>query len=336
MTVAVAMVACGALHAGGLPDYVHRQPVSGTIRIQGTEYVSGVLAHWMEGFRKVHPDVSFEVKLKGTGSAMPALYTGMADIVFLGRENDLTDNNGFGRVKQYPPTRFELLNGSLDEPGMADALVVFVHKDNPIDRLSLAELDAVFGHEGRRGLSRKRTWGDLGLSGAWADRPVNLYAYHARTGTGRFFQDKVLLKSRKMNWRQLREYRDRRYSDGTVHHASRQILEALAGDPQGLAVSSLRFPNDWVKPIAISVGVGGRAYRATRESLISGDYPLARRPYAFVDVPPGSRLDPVVAEFLSYVLSARGQADVVKMRGYLPLDLRQASEQRKHLEHLSP
>jgi len=332
----IVALASGALHAGALPDDARRHVASGTIRIQGTEFVSGVLARWMEGFGKLHPEVSFEVALKGTGSAMPALYTGRADLVFLGRENDITDNNGFGRVKQYPPTRFELLNGSLDEPGMADALVVFVHKDNPIERMSLAELDAVFGHEGRRGLPRKLTWGDLGLSGAWADRPINLHAYHARTGTGRFFQDKVLLKSRKMNWRRLKEYRNERYLDGTIHHASKQILEALADDPHGLAVSGLRFPNDRVKPIALSVEAGGRAHRATRESLVSGDYPLARRPYAFVDVPPGGRLDPALGKFLDYVLSARGQADVLEVRGYLPLDPRQASQQRGHLERLWP
>lgn len=331
-TAGLVAFAAGVLHAGETSGSGGRQEASGTIRIWGTEYMSGVLDHWMRGFQESHPGVTFEVQLRGTGSAMPALYTGRADIALLGRENDLTDNNGFGRVKQYPPTRLELLNGSLDEPGMADALVVFVHRDNPLERISLAELDAAFGHEGRRGLPAALTWGDLGLPGAWAQRPVNLHAYHARTGTGRFFQDSVLGKSRKMRWPRLKEYRNSRYSDGTVQHAARQILDALADDPDGLAIAGLRYAHAGVKPVALSVEVGGRAHHATVESLVSGDYPLARRPYAFVDVPPGGRLDPTVRAFLGYVLGERGQADVRGWRGYLPLGPRQAEAQRRLLE----
>ncbi len=107
------------------------QTIAGTIRIWGDENMSTVMKSWEEGFKKNHPDVNFETRLIGTAAAMPALYTGLADLAVMGRESNAMDDNGFLHVLYYAPLRLDLMTGSLDVPGKSYALAIFVHKDNP-------------------------------------------------------------------------------------------------------------------------------------------------------------------------------------------------------------
>lgn len=331
--LAIGSIGVTAHAADALPAYKPEQSVSGTIRIWGHDYMSAVTQYWARGFQRFHPEARFEIVLKGSAAATPGLYSGAADIALLGRENNVTDDNGFGRVKQYKPLRLELMGGSLDQPGKSDALVVFVHRDNPLARMTLAQLDAVFGHEHRQGMGGNlRMWDELGVGGEWAGRPIRLYAYHADTGAGEFFRNTALLGSHKMNWDNLTEYRDRRRSDGTVYRSAEQIIDALRQDRYGMAISSLRFAHAEVKPIALAAHERGAYFQATRASLVARDYPLARRTYAFVDKPPGKPLDPKVKEFLRYVLSDEGQADVVRDHGYLPLNREVLATQLARLE----
>ncbi|MFI5336169.1 MAG: PstS family phosphate ABC transporter substrate-binding protein, partial [Opitutales bacterium] len=254
-----------------------------------------------------------------SATAMPGLYAGKADLALLGRENNITDDNGFGRVKLYAPRRFELMTGSLATEGKAPALVVLVHRDNPLARLTLAQLDALFSCEHRRSPATLRTWGQLGLTGEWADRPIHLYGYDAETGTGQYFARTVLGGSRKLNWENFREFKNSRNLDGTALPASQQILEALRADPWGLAVGSLRYADERVKALPLAADDGSPFVSATADTLISRAYPLTRLTYAFVDQPPGRPLDPKVKEFLRYIFSRQGQDDILRDRGYLPL-----------------
>ena len=326
-----ALAAFVTMTATAQEPYRALAPVTGTIRIWGHPYMAAVVRHWAEGFEKFHPAAKVEAKLMGSDTAIPGLYSGNADIALMGRENNVIDDMGFARPKQYKFTRLELMNGSLDVPGKSDALVVFVHKDNPLARLTLAELDAIAGCERRRGHAPVGTWGDLGVGGEWATQPIRIYMYDAGTGTGRFFQHAVLADSRKMNWDRITEYKDRRRYDRSVYRAGEQILDALRGDRFGMAIASLRFASSDVKPIAIARDGRGPFVLPTRESVITRAYPLGRPTYAFVDVPPGKPMDPNAAEFLRYALSREGQADVERDRGYLPLDPRTLAEQRAAL-----
>jgi phosphate transport system substrate-binding protein len=335
LTALAACVATGQARAQGLasaPQYQPGQNVSGTIRIWGDEYMSAVTRNWAEGFRKYQPDINFEIKLTGTATAMPAIYTGAGDLALLGRETNDTDDNGFLHVLYYTPLRLELMTGSLDVPGKSYALVVYVHKDNPLSKLTLAQLDAVFGCEHRRGLDNIRTWGQLGLTGEWKDKPINLYGYDAETGTGLFFLHAALAGSRKMNWEHLKEFKDIKNSDGSVYESGQQIIDALRKDRFGLAVSGVRYANPEVKTVALAAQDGGPFYQATKENLIARKYPLTRVTYAFVNQPPGKPIDPKVKEFLRYVFSREGQQDTVRGGGgYLPLSRDAIQEQLKKL-----
>jgi phosphate transport system substrate-binding protein len=329
--MAVISMATAHCRAQAGAPYQASQPITGTIRIWGDDNMSGVTSAWEKGFQKFHPHVSFETRLMGTSTAMPGIYTGVADLALIGRETNTTDNDGFLHVLQYRPLRFELMTGSLDEPGKSYALAIFVHKDNPLSKLTLTQLDAVFGCEHRRGLDNIRTWGQLGLAGEWKNKSITLYSYDAETGTGRFFLHAVLADSRKMNWEALKEFKDIETLSGSTYESGQQIIDALRKDRFGLAVSSVRYANPQVKEISLAVRDGGPYFIATRDNLISRKYPLTRVTYAFVNQQPDKHIDPKVREFLRYIFSLEGQEDIARDHGYLPLSQETIREQLKKL-----
>jgi phosphate transport system substrate-binding protein len=315
-----------------LPQYRPNQIVSGTIRIWGDDSLGVLMKSLQRGFSKYHPDVRFDTNLMGTSTAMAGIYTGVADLAFMGRRSTAKEIMGFEWVFQYKPLEIEVMTGSLDEPGKSPALVIFVRKDNPISQLTLAQLDAIFGCEHRRGLSNIRTWGQLGLQGEWADKPIRAYAFDADTGTGSFFQQVVLNDSRKWNWDRVNEFKDIKRADGSVYDSGQRILDALAADRYGIAVSNLRYINSEVKPVAVSVQTGKPYYEASKGNLIQRSYPLTRAIYTYINRAPRKPVDSQLKEFLLYLLSREGQETVMEDGGFLPLTEEILSHNLKKLE----
>ncbi len=310
--------------------------VPGAIRIGGDPQMSGVVKAWVDGYRKGHPGASFDVSLCGTDNAMPGLYLGTSDLGLFGREINVTDHDGFAHVLQYEPFGLELMTGSLDLPGKSCALAVFVNERNPLTRLTLAELDAVFGAERRRGHSDMETWGGLGLQGAWAAAPINRYCFDLETGTGRFFAHSVLKDSLKLKWSRTLEFRDIPLPDGSVDEAGRRIALALAGDPYGIAIGDLRNARPGIKVIAIAEREEGPYLVPTRNSVAEHSYPLARTTYVYLNRPPGKPVEPRIRDFLNYVLGPEGRAAVESDGGFLPLTEARAAEQAGKLGRATP
>jgi phosphate transport system substrate-binding protein len=300
---------------------------AGTLRIWGDTYMSSVVLVWEKQFRRYHPDVQFETQLMGTDTAMPGLYTGKADIALFGRESNTTENDGFLHTLQYRPLQLRLMTGSLDVPGKSYAPVLFVHKDNPLDKLTLAQADSVFGCGQQGQAAPARTWGDLGLGGEWKDNPIHLYAFDLESGTGIFFLHALQGDSKKMNWEIIHEYSDQRRPDGTSYEAGEQTMDALQHDRYGLAVSSLRYANGNVKALALAAASESRYVQASRETLVNGAYPLTRMTYAFINQPPGQPVPALVKEFLRFVYSDEGQKVVLESQGFLPLTKQDAAQQ---------
>src|SRR5579864_2299085 len=157
--------------------YVPRQAVSGTIRIWGhgayaksQDFIEGLVQAWEAGFNKHQPGVHFDNHLNGTAAAIGALYTGTGDLALMGREIWPPEVAAFKEVFDYEPTGLNVVTGSFNVRNRGYALVIFVHKDNPLSKLTLTQLDAIYGVERRRGGKPVRTWGDLGLSGEWRDQ----------------------------------------------------------------------------------------------------------------------------------------------------------------------
>ncbi len=289
------------------------------IRVWGTAELKPLLDRWQEGFKKVHPEARFETRMTGSDAGLPGLYTRHADIALLGREATDAEVKAFEWIYRYKPAAIEVATGSLGAPGRSPALIVYVHRDNPLAQLTLVQLDAAFGCERLRSAPTNiRTWGQLGLTGDWSARPIHLYAPDTEEGTGRFFRHVVLHDSRMLDWEHLQEFAETKGRPST-HDAGKKILTALATDPLGLAVAGAGVGDSRVKPLALAATSGGPYFAATAENLTTRAYPLTRAVFAYVNRPPAAPLDSKVRAFLDYVLSSDGQQFVADLGEYLPL-----------------
>jgi phosphate transport system substrate-binding protein len=254
----------------------------------------------------------------GTASAIGALYTGAGNVALLGEEISPEAARAFRREKGYAPTGIEVATGSLDVNFFDYAHMVFVHRDNPVERLTLGELDAIFGTEHRRGTRDIRTWGEAGATGEWASKRIQPYGWKVDEDFALFFREAVLQDSHRWNV-DIKEYVHVMRSDGTQYDHGQQILDALARDPSGIAISNVRYAVPGVKALALARDPTDGYYAPTIANLISQKYPLARIIPAYIDRPPGKPVEPAVREFLRFVLSRQGQQALLKESGYLPL-----------------
>jgi phosphate transport system substrate-binding protein len=335
-----------------LPPYKPEQIVTGTIRNFGFG-LGGVLKLWEEGFQKIHPGIRFDDKLPTSDAAIPALLTGVADLAPDGGEATLTENLSFFEVYGYPVTGITVASGAYDVEGKSNGPVVFVHKDNPITKLTLTQLDGIFGAErtagmrgfewtpsdGRDARENIRTWGQLGLTGEWADKPIQTYG-HAPSGTTRFFQWKVLKNGDKWN-PNFREYVETgskmiaAEDKATQRLGARYMLgQELANDRYGIAWTVMPQAKDigGIKAIALASREGGAYVTPSRQTFQDRSYPLVRNIYIYFNRKPGAPVDPKLKEFLRYILSRDGQEIVEKNGSYLPLTAAVVNEQRRSLD----
>ena len=319
-----------------LPHYRPERTVAGTIRVWGhgsfqRDFMGRLMSYWEEGFRKYQPAVHIENRMYGTASAIGALYTGAGDLAILGEEIHPAAEAAFERVLGYPPTEFDIATGSLDVRNFDYAQVFFVHKDNPLSKITLEQLDGIFGSEHRRGPRNIRTWGELGLNGEWKRKPIHAYGWRIEDDFAFYLQGALLMGSHKWNC-DLREFGRMNRPDGSVYDAGQQILDALAEDRYGIGVSNVRYMSPRVKALPVGMREGGPYYSATKQNLIDRKYPFTRIIPAFVNRSPRQPLDPKVKEFLRYLLSYEGQEDIVRDGNYLPLSRQATEEQRRKLE----
>lgn len=278
--------------------------VSGAIRCWGSAQMEGLLQLWQAGFARSHPRIRFENHMYGAVSAIGGLYAGAADLV-LSREIWPEESQAYAQVKGHAPLVFEVATGSFDVPTKSDALGVFVAADNPLGHLTLAQLAAAFTRSANG-------WGDFGLTGAWASRPVHRYAYLYDNAGMRLFRELVNRGAPDWNW-ETKGFGNLENAGGRVD-AGRRILDALAADRDGIAISNPHYATAAVKSLAIGRSAAGPFIPLTRETVRDRSYPLTRGVFLYVD-----RLDARVAEFLQYILSAEGRADVAREGDYLPL-----------------
>src|SRR5260370_22837444 len=269
-----------------------------------------------------------ENRRSGTAAAVARLTRGVPDRTIAGEEKQPPAAAAFERVMHYPPLKIQIATGSLDVRNFDYAHVFFVHQDNPLSKLTLTDLDAIFGSEHRRGPRNIRKWGDLGLTGEWQDKSITPYGWRIDDDFATYLQDELLLGSHRWNC-DLREFRHISNPDGSIYDHGRQILDALAKDRYGIAVSNLRYMNAYVKPLALAVTDGSPYYEANKDNLIQRKYPFSRIIPAFINRAPGKPVDPKVKEFLRYILSYEGQQDIVREGGYLPVNQESIREQLK-------
>ena len=302
-----------------LPVYSPDEHVSGVIRIWGSDMFGGkdFKEGFERGFQRHHPGVSFGYNLGGPSLAVSGLTVGACD-VGVARRVSWELLLAFQRLHNYDPLEVTGMTGW----GVNPAFVVAVHRTNPVTQLTMAQLDGIYGAartggwvgttwhpEHARGPEKNlRRWGQLGLAGGWAERPIHVYGYNLRFMYGPRFSDDVLQGSDQWN-ENLRQYAQVAGPDGRLLNSDQQMADDLAKDPSGIAYWSYgRATNPDIKLIAIEAKEGAPAYAATIENIRDHSYPLFDRMFFYLDCKPGQLLPPLLREFMRYVLSRDVQA----------------------------
>ena len=291
---------------------------------KGQDYIVTLLRAWQADFQKSHSDVRFYDRLDGDASAIGGLYTDTADLAILDREASFIEVDAYQQGTGYDPFRIPVASGSVANPHHAPALVVYVNRANPLTHLTMQQLDGIFDADHRLGPRNYKTWGDLGLTGDWAAKPIQLYTYSIQSAEVQFFERAALKGSQKFSCC-LTPFQPKQGET-----AGRQIAYALSRDNYGLALSSEPAPD--LKPIPLSADVNAAAVLPTAESIMAGKYPLARAVYIYAKRKPKEPLPSNVAAFLRYIVSPEGQAIAARTGGYLPLSPELAAKAKEALK----
>lgn len=279
-----------------LKPYEKVSGVSGNLNSIGSDTLNNLMTLWAEGFRAIYPNVNIQIEGKGSSTAPPALIEGTAQLGPMSREMKAAEIDAFEKKYGHKPTEVKVA---------LDSLAVFVHKDNPIKGLSLDQLDNIFSSTNKRGGKPINTWGELGLKGEWANRPLSLYGRNSASGTYGFFKEHALKNG---------DYR----SSVKEQPGSSSVVQGVANDLGGIGYSGIGYKTSGVKALALAEAAGGTVQEPSLENCLSGAYPMARFLYIYVNKKPNEPMDKLVHEFVKFVNSKEGQEIVVK-DGYYPM-----------------
>jgi len=278
-----------------LPTYEKTSGVSGNLSSVGSDSLANLMTLWAEDFKRAYPNVNIQIQAAGSSTAPPALTEGTANLGPMSRPMKDNEIQAFEEKYGYKPTAV---------PVAIDALAVFVHKDNPIKSLDIEQVDAIFSSTRLCGGEKDiKTWGDLGLTGEWAAKPIQLFGRNSVSGTYGYFKEEALCKG---------DYK----ANVNEQPGSASVVQSISSTLNSIGYSGIGYKTSSVRAVPLSKG--GEAFEASEENALAGKFPLARFFYVYVNKAPNKPLSPIDAEFLKLVLSKQGQEIVVK-DGYIPL-----------------
>ncbi len=292
-----------------LPDYQKSSGVSGNLSSVGSDTLANLMTLWAEDFKRFYPNVNIQIQAAGSSTAPPALTEGTSNIGPMSRKMKDKELEAFETKYGYKPTAI---------PVAIDALAVYVHKDNPIDGLSIEQVDAIFSSTRKCGSSTSiDSWGKAGMSGAWANRDIQLFGRNSVSGTYGYFKKKALCKGDFKN---------------TVNEqpGSASVVQSVATSLNSIGYSGIGYKTSSVRTVPLSKKSGEAPVEANPENAVSGAYPLSRFLYVYVNKAPNKPLSPLEREFIKSVLSKSGQQVVVK-DGYIPLPAKVVEKTRTQL-----
>jgi phosphate transport system substrate-binding protein len=290
-----------------VPAYKKTSGISGNINSIGSDTMNNLMALWAEAFRKMYPNVKIQIEGKGSSTGPPALIAGTSQFAPMSRPMRATEIDQFESKFGYKPTEIRTA---------FDALAVYVNKDNPLEKLTMGQVDAVFSKNRRRGGKNVATWGDLGLEGDWAARPISLYGRNSASGTYGFFKEHTLKNG---------DFKDQ----VKEQPGSASVVQGVTEDRFGIGYSGIGYRTSGVKALALAET--DQYSNGSYDDVKSGKYPLSRYLYVYINKAPGKPLDPLVQEYVKLILSREGQ-EVVLKDGYLPLSASIVKEELAKLE----
>ncbi|MDY0248492.1 MAG: phosphate ABC transporter substrate-binding protein PstS family protein [Pseudomonas sp.] len=293
-----------------LPDYQRASGISGNLTSIGSDTLANLMTLWAEEFKKNYPNVNVQIQAAGSSTAPPALAEGTANMGPMSRTMKDSEIQAFEARYGYRPTAV---------PVAIDALAVYVHKDNPIEGLTIAQVDAIFSSTRRCSTGADITrWGDLGLTDAWADRPIQLYGRNSVSGTYGYFKDNALCKGDFKN-------------NVNEQPGSASVVQSVSSSLNAIGYSGIGYRTSSVRAVPLAAKAGEPFIEATPEQAASGVFPLSRYLYVYVNKRPNQALAPLDREFVKLMLSKQGQ-EVVNRDGYVPLPATVINKLYKDLE----
>ena len=281
-----------------LPSYKATSGVSGNVKSVGSDTLNNLMTLWAEGFRRSYPDVKIEIEGKGSSTAPPALIAGTSNFGPMSRAMKSKETDAFEKKFGYKPGRIRVA---------VDALAVFTNKDNPLKCLSLPQVDAIFSKTRKGGMkSDLATWGQVGLKGMWASKPISVYGRNSASGTYGYFKKVALYKG---------DYKD----SVKEQPGSSAVVQGVASDKFALGYSGIGYKTADVIALPVSNKTGQKCYGPEAKNAYSGNYPIARFLYIYVNKNPNQALDPLRAQFVKYIFSKEGQKAVIKA-GFFPVN----------------
>lgn len=281
-----------------LPAYKATSGVSGNVKSVGSDTLNNLMTLWAEGFRRSYPDVKIEIEGKGSSTAPPALIAGTSNFGPMSRAMKSKETDAFEKKFGYKPGRIRVA---------VDALAVFTNKDNPLKCLSLPQVDAIFSKTRKGGMKTDiATWGEVGLKGMWASKPISVYGRNSASGTYGYFKKVALYKG---------DYKD----SVKEQPGSSAVVQGVASDKFALGYSGIGYKTADVIALPVSKKTGGKCYGPEAKNAYSGNYPIARFLYIYVNKNPNQPLDPLRAQFVKYIFSKEGQQAVIKA-GFFPVN----------------
>ena len=293
-----------------LGEYAAASGVSGNLSSVGSDTLANLMTLWAEEYKRFYPNVNIQVQAAGSSTAPPALAEGTSNLGPMSRKMKNKEIAAFEKKFGYKPTPV---------PVAIDALAVYVHKDNPVKGMSIADVDAIFSSTRKCGGSDNLdSWGDLGLHGDWTKRDIQLFGRNSVSGTYGYFKKKALCKG---------DFK----STVNEQPGSASVVQSVSSSLNGIGYSGIGYKTSGVRAVPLSKKAESDRVEATPENAISGKYPLARFLYVYVNKAPGKPLSPLEGEFIKMVLATQGQKVVVK-DGYIPLPSEVASKVLAALE----
>ncbi|MBF0677240.1 phosphate ABC transporter substrate-binding protein PstS [Pseudomonas sp.] len=296
--VAAGVTSVGAMAAvdPALSSYTKTSGVSGNLSSVGSDSLANLMTLWAEEFKRSYPNVNIQIQAAGSSTAPPALTEGTANMGPMSRPMKDNEIQAFEQKYGYKPTAV---------PVAIDALAVFVHKDNPIKSLDIAQVDAIFSNTRLCGGDKSiTTWGQLGLTGEWANKPIQLFGRNSVSGTYGYFKEEALCKG---------DFK----ANVNEQPGSASVVQSISSTLNAIGYSGIGYKTSSVRAVPLSKK-GGEAFEASEANALAGKFPLARFFYVYVNKAPNKSLSPLDAEFIKLVLSKQGQEVVVK-DGYIPL-----------------
>jgi len=293
-----------------LPEYHKASGVTGNLSSVGSDTLANLMALWTEQFTHLYPNVNVQVQAAGSSTAPPALTEGTSNFGPMSRKMKDKELQAFEKKHGYKPTAIAVA---------IDALAVYVHKDNPIKGMTIAQVDAIFSST-RKCKAKKdiKKWGDTGLKGSWKNKSIQIYGRNSVSGTYGYFKKKALCKG---------DYKT------TVNEqpGSASVVQSVSASLNGIGYSGIGYKTSGVRALALTKKAGKPFVAATPENAANKTYPLGRKLWVYVNKQPNRPLAPMQMEFIKMVLSKRGQKVVIK-DGYIPLSAKQVKKQLRKLK----